>query len=134
MTLTFYAETKGGTDVADPDADAKVEAERAYQRALSALHGVRAELAEVAAAQRRLAYQRRHLVPAEAAAVESGLTARYDQLAARAAALRTEATGLRDAVRRFAPDDASEPAELPPVELPAPATGYEQPPFSGPQR
>ncbi|MGC3994420.1 MAG: hypothetical protein QM779_09985 [Propionicimonas sp.] len=113
------------------DGSARVEAELAYQRALTALHDVRADLADVAAAQRRLAYQRLQLSAAEAAALGEGLEARRAQLAARAAELREEAIRLREGVRRFAGDAGVEPDELPPA---APPSGFEQPPFQGEER
>ena len=46
--------------------DPQVAAELAYQRALALLHDARADLENVAAARRRLAYDRTRLTPEEA--------------------------------------------------------------------
>lgn len=113
--------------MADPSA--RVEAELAYQRALAALHTARADLADVAAARRRLAYERVQLAPADADARDHELGVRFAELSSRATALRDEAARLREELRRHTDDAASEPSEVP--EGPEPA-GFEQPPFQGP--
>lgn len=106
----------------------RVDAELAYQRALAALHEARAELADVAAARRRLAYDRVRLDPVEAQARERQLTDRFTGVSERAEQLREAAAVLREQLRRFSDDGASEPAELPDDAL---GEGFEQPPHFG---
>ncbi|MFN8136574.1 MAG: hypothetical protein U0R79_03200 [Propionicimonas sp.] len=108
------------------EAGGREAAELAYQRALASLHDVRADLADVAAARRRLAFDRPRLDPPEALRREQDLAARFDELSARAGRLRDEAAALREAVRRLHGEGAVEPVELPPE---TPSGRFEQPPF-----
>jgi hypothetical protein len=135
MTATSY---RGRREADVADASARVEAELAYQRALAALHEARADLAGVAAARRRLAYERAQLPPADADARDRELGVRFAELSTRATGLRDEAARLREDLRRHTDDATSEPAELP--EGPEPRgfeepgsepRGFEQPPFQG---
>ncbi len=112
------------------DADPRLTARLAYQRALAALHDARADLADLAAARRRLAYQRTRLDPADAAARDAELADRHDALAAAAERLRMQASELRVALRRFS-DDSAEPPDLRPDGAP---DGFEQPPFGESER
>ena len=66
------------------DSGAQVSAELAYQRALAALHAARADLAEVAAARRRLAFERRGADPGGAEAREQALAVQHAELTDRA--------------------------------------------------
>lgn len=109
------------------DADPRLTAQLAYQRALGALHEARADLADLAAARRRLAYERTRLDPAEAQARDALLAARHDALAAASDRLRSEAADLRDVLRRF----GDEPAEPPGLRSDAAGDGFEQPPYPG---
>ncbi len=115
--------------MADPGA--QIAAELAYQRALTALHEARADLADVAAARRRLAYERGRLDATEVAEREQVLGARFAELSARADQLRDEAVRLREVLRRHLEDLAAEPDEVP--EEPTPGD-YEQPPYPGLRR
>ncbi|MCB0912544.1 MAG: hypothetical protein KDB60_13095 [Propionibacteriaceae bacterium] len=111
------------------DAGGQVAAELAYQRALAALHEARSDLADVAAARRRLAYERVRLDAAEVDARERALGVRFTELSTRADQLRDEAVRLRDVLHRHAADGMAEPDELPAE----PAfEGFEQPPYPGP--
>lgn len=105
----------------------RAAAELAYQRALTALHEARAELADLAAARRRLAFDRIRLGGDAAAAREAELEASHADLLARTDQLRDLAAGLRASLRRFTDDTAPEPDDLP--EQPA-GGDYEQPPFA----
>jgi hypothetical protein len=102
----------------------RLEAELAYQRALAALHEARAELADVAAARRRLAYDRVRLEPADALGRDQLLAARFAEASGRAERLREAAAALREQVRRLSDDATSEPAEVPDD---LPGEGFEQP-------
>lgn len=113
------------------DTGGQVEAELAYQRALAALHQVRADLADVAAARRRLAYERVVLTDAEVEARRHALDAEFSVLSGREDRLRDEAVRLREQVRRHLADAAPEPDEVP--DEPA-FEGFEQPPHPGPSR
>lgn len=113
--------------MADPGA--QVTAELAYQRALAALHEARSDLADVAAARRRLAYERPRLDGVEFAARERALADRFAALSARADQLRDEAAHLREVLYRHVADGAAEPDELPDQ---PPSDGFEQPPYPGP--
>lgn len=106
----------------------QVEAELAYQRALAALHEARSELADVAAARRRLAYERVGLDEAEVAARERTLDSEFAVLTARADRLRDEAVRLREIVHRQLTDAAAEPDEVPDEPT---FEGFEQPPYRG---
>jgi len=106
----------------------RLDAELAYQRALSALHDARADLADVAAARRRLAYDRARLDPAEAQSRDRQLTDRFTAVSERAEQLREAAAALREQLRRFSVDGASEPAEIRDDSL---GEGFEQPPHFG---
>ncbi len=106
----------------------RVEAELAYQRALTALHEARAELADVAAARRRLAFDRARLDAAEALDRDRLLTARFTEITGRAERLRQDAAELRERVRRLSEDGSHEPAEVPDDLL---GEGFEQPPYLG---
>jgi hypothetical protein len=107
--------------------DPQVAAELAYQRALALLHDARADLADVAAARRRLAYDRTRLTPAEADAAGRDLDARFAELSSRADRLRDEAVALRELLRRHG-EGTTEPEDIPAD----PATeGFEQPPYLG---
>lgn len=101
------------------------QAELAYQRALSGLHGARAELADVMAARRRLVFDRTRLDPAVANQREAELEAGRVALESRVGRLRAEAEELRRAVRRMT-DASDEPLE---VEPGPDADGFEQPSF-----
>ncbi len=111
------------------DAGAQVAAELAYQRALTALHEARSDLADVAAARRRLAYERGRLDAAEVATREDALESRFTVLSARADQLRDEAVRLREILHRHLAAAAAEPDEIP--DEPA-LEGFEQPPYPGP--
>lgn len=106
--------------------DARLAAELAYQRALAALHDVRSDLADVAAARRRLVYERGRLDPADADSRERALADRATDLAERADLLRGRATTLRDEVRRLSGDTPPEPSDVP---EPGEHERFEQPPF-----
>lgn len=106
------------------DADPREAAELAYQAALAALHDARSDLADVAAARRRLAYDRSGLDAADGHAREQALDARFADLASRTEALRERAAAARARVRRLG-EDASEPAEVPRDDV---LRGFEQPP------
>lgn len=111
------------------DAQHRDAVELAYQRALTALHEARADLAEVAAARRRLAFDRSRLAPEAAAATEAALEARRADLADRVGRLRDEAEARRADLRRHAGASGVEPDEIedePVVE------GFQQPPYPGP--
>ena len=112
------------------EAGERAAAELAYQRALTALHEARADLSDVAAAQRRFAFDRSRLSPeavgvrsAELSAAQEGLTLRVD-------ALREQAATLRAVLRRLTDDLGSEPDEVP--EEPD-TGGFSQPPFGAPR-
>lgn len=111
------------------DAGEQVAAELAYQRALTALHEARSDLADVAAARRRLAYERVRLDEAEVRAREGVLDVEFAALTTRADRLRDEAVRLREIVHRHLADAASEPEVVP--DEPA-LEGFEQPPYPGP--
>lgn len=108
----------GGDDLA--------AAELAYQRALTALHEARAELSDLAAAQRRLAFDRVRLAPETASARRDELEAAHARLTASAAQLREQAAVLRAELRRLTYDGATEPDDLPEETI---FEGYQQPPF-----
>ncbi len=112
------------------DAGEQVAAELAYQRALAALHEARSDLADVAAARRRLAYERVGLAQAEVAARERTLDAEFAARTARADRLRDEAVHLREIVHRHLADAAAEPDGI--ADEPA-FEGFEQPPYRGPE-
>lgn len=109
------------------DADARLAAQLAYQRALAALHEARADLAGVAAARRRFAYERARLDPAAAAARDADLASRHDRLLELAQSLRDEAAALREVLRRSGDD----PGEPPGVRADEGGEGFEQPPYPG---
>jgi hypothetical protein len=112
----------GGAVVAP---DPQVAAELAYQRALALLHDARADLGNVAAARRRLAYDRTRLTPEEADGAARDLDVRFAELSARADRLRDEAVALREQLRRH--DEANAEPEDVPEDLGG--EGFEQPPF-----
>lgn len=110
------------------DAEGRIAAEIAYQRALTALHETREALAAVQAARRRLEFERAGLPSAEADARARDLTTQHSGLAGRAEELRSRAAALRDELRR-AGGAAGEPVE--PPASPEPGAGFVQPPFAG---
>lgn len=105
--------------------DPQIAAELAYQRALALLHEARADLANVAAARRRLAYDRTRLTPGEADVAARDLDSRFAELSARADRLRDEAVALREHLRRHG-EMTAEPEDLPED---TGAEGFEQPPY-----
>lgn len=106
-------------------AEPREEAELAYQRALAALHDARAELAEIMAARRRLAFDRGRLAPGVADQRAAELDAARAALEPRVELLRTQAAELRGSLRR-ATDATGEPVEFDAGPEP---DGFEQPPY-----
>jgi hypothetical protein len=101
-------------------------AELAYQHALTALHEARAELADLAAARRRFAFDRARLSPEAAAVRAAELESGHAGLTARVDALRAQASELRAGLRRLTDDLGSEPDDLP--DEPG-GEGFQQPSF-----
>ncbi|HQZ00894.1 MAG TPA: hypothetical protein PKV13_09985 [Propionicimonas sp.] len=106
-------------------AEQREQAELAYQRALAALHDVRADLADVMAARRRLAFDRPALTSEVADQRSAELDARRAVLEARAGVLRNEAEELRGILRQGT-DASGEPTEVDPSPQ---SDGFEQPPY-----
>lgn len=105
-------------------------AELAYQRALAALHEARADLSDLASAQRRFSYDRVRLDPGAAATRAADLEAVRARLLAQVERLRDLAGSARAELRRLTDDPDSEPDDVPDE----PADGeFHQPPFGHPQ-
>lgn len=118
----------GEQEIDVTEAESRAAAELAYQHGLAALHDARAELAELDAARRRLAFDEIRLDPDEVAGRQAELAAGHDRLTAQVERLREEAEGLRQLLRRYTDAVPAEPLEPPAGES---STGFEQPPHFG---
>lgn len=108
--------------------DQLVNAERDFQRRLTALHAARAKLAEQEAALHRLAIHRMRMEPGEAAAQEAVLSAQRAKLTDEVDRLHAAALAAQAALRRLT-DLHIEPDVISPQ---SPVDGFEQPPFREP--
>jgi predicted nucleic acid-binding Zn-ribbon protein len=108
--------------------DQLVAAQMEFQARLAALHAAQTRLAELDARLRRLGIERDHFGAANDAD-RAAVTSQRDRVRDEASRLRTAAQEAHLRLRQLSGPGA-EPDD---VDLDSSASGYQQPPFAGPQ-